>query len=414
MNGTATFTDAMCCPQYYTGYLLGKEFYCSRYYNATSTSYDIMTWNLYASVDEYGSTSQTSSSKLLQDLVVGRIRSDVVLTYWPVFVRYANPTATFTPTKTGEGAPRYDRIPTRTDVAGQAETKAKQDLTVGISIPIGVTAVLFIVLWAIWKMKRSTPARDPAKERAKLEKRERRRREYEERVHGARTQSRHNPRDDEEKVLSDERMEEIGKPELMGSVYVGPQFDGAQSGNGDEKPELDGGAQQGRRARGVVTSPEELKYDEMNLHDDAVSPEMEDGGRQGLKVSELDHQSRRRGVAGAELDAREQERRASELDGSRARQQRIARKQVPGRVASFDSQTSPRQSMQSDIPPLSPVLSGPISDFTTMYPSRMDTEALEEERRLEYQEERLRERREQLAREEEALRQKRAQKRSGA
>lgn len=80
---------------------------------------------------------------------------------------------------------------------------------------------------------------------------------------------------------------------------------------------------------------------------------------------------------------------------------------------SLPSEISPQSSPSSESYPHSPILSGPMPGFTAMYPAPMDAEAEEEERKLEYQEQRLRERREQLAKKEEALRQQNAQERGG-
>lgn len=80
------------------------------------------------------------------------------------------------------------------------------------------------------------------------------------------------------------------KLELMGDVYIGP---GHKNRDQLDKPELEGTGKEGRR--GVITSLEELKYDEIKEDD----------------VAELDHQARRRSIADAELEAREQRQRAA-------------------------------------------------------------------------------------------------------
>lgn len=213
--------------------------------------------------------------------------------------------------------------------------------------------------------------------------------------------------------MEDKKVEASSEPELMGSIYVGPQLRGSKDVDG--KPDMDGHVTEISGARGVVRSLEELRYDEIKIDDDTTHCELDSqSGRQGIAGSELDDQSRRRGAADAELDGRERERRAADMDAGRLQQQRIQRKQVPARGQSYVSDLSPRSSPGPDPFPHSPIRSRPIPDITSMYPSPSDPEAIEEERKLERQAQRLRERREQLAREEAALQERLAQRGSGA
>ena len=395
------FDDAMCCPkvaasgsalmltrqltyaQSYTSHFAAdSRYYCTRSL-PKDDAYWIATWTLWASIEALGSDAEIETDLYRLSSTWGgpelavegsptkSLTTDTVLTYWPMFVRYHNYEYIWTPTATAPGA-AWTEITGSVQVDSKAAKKRLNEI-LHISLPVGLVVVALLVLLILYyrHFKRQERKRE---KREKAQAEERGMRGEEALMSGAGT--------------------EMRKPELMGDMYVGP---GYNTGDQMDKPELEGKTVNGS-GRAIITSLEELKYDEIK----------EDDG------TELDHQTRRPGVADAELEAREQERRAAELEAGRSIPRRIARKQVPDRGQSYVSSISlPQQSPAPESFPHSPILSGPMPDFTAMYPAPIDPEAEEEEKRLEYQEQRLRERREQLAREEEVLRQKRAQKRGG-
>ena len=82
-------------------------------------------------------------------------------------------------------------------------------------------------------------------------------------------------------------------------MYVGPQM--VERGERMQKPELKG---ETKEDAGVIIEVVGLGYSGVRDENDAMSPE-------------LDHQTRRRGVADAELEGRAWQRRAAELEAAR-------------------------------------------------------------------------------------------------
>ena len=76
--------------------------------------------------------------------------------------------------------------------------------------------------------------------------------------------------------------------------------------------------------------------------------------------SKLNHQTRRRGIADAELEGRGRERRVAEHGAAGTHGQRIPRKQIPTNVAIY---------------PQSSMLSGPVPGFTVTHPEPSGAEA---------------------------------------
>ena len=188
-----------------------------------------------------------------------------------------------------------DRAAIEADEIRTREKKKKNDLIVWICVPIGCIFILFFVVWVVWKWKYEEGHR--ARKAAIAEKR---RLDYEERRR--QREGGGNILKDEEKGMG--QREEVHKPELMGSVYVGPQLGGTRDVHG--KPELDGHITKRSDARGVMRRLDKFKYDEIRVDDDTTYSELDyQGQRRTVAGSELDHQSRCRGVADAELEGRE-------------------------------------------------------------------------------------------------------------
>lgn len=188
-----TVTDAMCCPrcvsyrpisphtpfsritshltlesQLYTGTIiphstgtvLSADYFCTRFLNATSTLYNVITWRLFQSIDDSNSTSKTSSASSLF-FVKESISYDTVLTYKPIWVRYSNTEATLRPMRTGDGNQDWQVIRSRMTAISTFRTpftdwgdsnRVKKRLILGLSISLDIVA-LGALEWAVWYLR---------------------------------------------------------------------------------------------------------------------------------------------------------------------------------------------------------------------------------------------------------------------